>query len=77
MFKKLFFEKEKKLSWLAPMSGTMESIEDNPDPAFAGKMLGDGFCINPSDNKIYAPADGEVMVFPTKQCYWYKNEECL
>lgn len=71
MFKKLF-EKEKQLSWLAPMSGTMVPIENNPDPAFAGKMLGDGFCIDPSDHKIYAPADGEVMVFPTKHAIGIK-----
>ncbi|OYD07388.1 glucose-specific PTS transporter subunit IIBC [Paludifilum halophilum] len=51
----------------APMSGTVIPITDVPDQVFSGKMMGDGFAIEPSDGSVISPVDGKVVnVFPTK-----------
>ncbi len=51
----------------SPMNGKTVKIEDVPDEAFSGKVLGDGIAIEPSEGKLYAPFDGKVeMVFDTK-----------
>lgn len=51
----------------SPFTGELHPITDAPDEAFAGKMTGDGFFVYPTENMVYAPADGEVtFVFDTK-----------
>lgn len=51
----------------SPFSGELRPITDAPDEAFAAKMTGDGFFVYPTDNTVYAPADGTVtFVFDTK-----------
>lgn len=35
-------------------------IESVPDPVFAGRMLGDGLAIDPSEGVLYAPCDGVI-----------------
>lgn len=51
----------------SPFTGELHPIADAPDEAFAGKMTGDGFFVYPTENTVYAPADGEVtFVFDTK-----------
>ena len=48
-------------------SGAFIGIEKVKDPTFAQKILGDGVAIEPSEGKIYAPADCTVeMVMDTK-----------
>lgn len=44
----------------AHMNGTPLPLEDVDDPVFAGKILGDGIAIEPSEGMLYAPADGEI-----------------
>ncbi len=52
---------------LNPVEGEIVELSKVPDEVFSNKMLGDGFAVMPSGNKIYAPIDGEVKVlFPTK-----------
>lgn len=69
MFKKLFGKKKKELHFLMPVSGEILPITDSPDEVFSSKMMGDGFCIMPSDGRVYAPVSGKVAsVFPTKHC---------
>ncbi|WP_246506430.1 phosphoenolpyruvate--protein phosphotransferase [Kistimonas asteriae] len=46
---------------LAPLSGPIIPIDQVPDPVFAERMLGDGIAIDPVDNMLLAPADGEVV----------------
>lgn len=46
---------------LAPLSGLILPIEQVPDPVFAQKMVGDGLAIDPTDNVLRAPCDGEVV----------------
>ena len=50
----------------APCKGKVVPLSEVPDPTFSEKILGDGFAVIPSEGKIYAPTDGEiVMVFDT------------
>jgi phosphocarrier protein FPr len=46
---------------LAPVTGVLVPIEQVPDPVFAGKMVGDGVSIDPLENTLVAPCDGEVV----------------
>lgn len=59
-----------------PIKGRIITLEEVPDEVFAGKMLGDGFAVNPQDNKVYAPVSGVVRVlFPTKHAISIKTNE--
>lgn len=50
----------------APVTGRVIKLVDVSDPAFSQKLLGDGIAIDPQDNHLYAPADGEIKaIFPT------------
>ena len=61
-----------------PVAGKVESIDQTPDEAFAGKMMGDGVVIFPTDNVIYAPMDCDVaFVFPTKHAIGLATESGL
>lgn len=62
----------------SPISGTAAPIENAPDEAFAGKMMGDGAVVTPKDGKIVAPADGTVsFVFPSKHAIGFTTEDGL
>jgi len=62
----------------SPMNGIATDISNVPDEAFAGKMMGDGVAITPSDGKICAPCDGTVsFVFPTKHAVGFTTAEGL
>ena len=50
----------------SPISGIAADLETAPDEAFAGKMMGDGAVVTPTDAYVKAPEDGEVcFVFET------------
>lgn len=58
--------------------GQYMDIEDVPDTAFAQKMLGDGFAIDPANGTITAPVDGTIStVFPTKHAIGFKTKSGL
>lgn len=60
------FKKKKKISIVAPMTGEIFEIDKVPDEVFAGKMVGDGLAIKPSEGIVVAPCSGKVIqVFPT------------
>ena len=61
-------EKETKASVLgAHMNGTVLALAKVEDEAFASGAMGDGVAIEPSEGKLYAPADGVIeTVFTTK-----------
>jgi beta-glucoside PTS system EIICBA component len=44
----------------SPMTGKALPLSEVPDPAFAQKLMGEGIAIEPTDNHVYAPFDGEV-----------------
>lgn len=65
MFGSLFGKK--KDSFASPFTGQLCSITETPDEAFAEKMNGDGFMVQPADGDVFAPADSTVnFVFETK-----------
>ena len=49
----------------SPIKGRVVPLEQLSDPAFASGVLGIGLGILPDEGKVYAPADGQVKVFPT------------
>lgn len=60
----------------SPVKGIAAPIEETPDEAFAGKMMGDGIMIMPEDNTVFAPCDGEVLfVFPSKHAVGIKTTD--
>ena len=65
MFGSLFGKKKE--TFASPFTGTLCSITETPDEAFAEKMNGDGFMVQPADGEVYAPADSTVnFVFDAK-----------
>jgi PTS system glucose-specific IIA component len=76
LFKWLFRRKEKpqkEIDIYAPISGKVLSLEEVPDPVFSEKMMGDGMAIEPSDGKVVAPIDGDIIqIFPTKHAVGIK-----
>lgn len=51
-------------------SGKIVKIEKVPDPIFSEKMMGEGIAIMPSDGKVVAPIDGEIiMIAETKHAF--------
>jgi len=80
MFGKLFGKKvqSKEQVIMAPLSGTLRQLEEVPDPVFAGKMVGDGIAIEPSEGIVVAPFDGEIVqLFPTKHAIGLRNASGL
>ncbi len=60
----------------SPFNGKAASITEAPDPAFAGKMMGDGFVVFPEDGQVLAPEDGQVVfVFPSKHAIGLKTAD--
>ena len=50
----------------SPVKGKAVSLSEVNDPTFSECMLGKGMAVIPTEGKIYAPADGEiVLVFDT------------
>ena len=51
----------------APLKGEIKPITEVPDQVFAGKMMGDGFAIVPSEGMVVSPVNGKIVnLFPTK-----------
>lgn len=57
-----FFKKNKNKDLKAFLSGKVVPITEVEDEAFASKSMGDGIGIIPTDNKVVAPADGEIVL---------------
>lgn len=63
---------------VAPTNGTFVPLTEIPDPAFAQKLVGDGFGINGSDDVVCSPVKGEVAaVFDTKHAVAITTEDGL
>lgn len=60
----------------SPFTGTVKPITEAPDPAFAGKMMGDGFLVEPENGIVLAPEDAEIVfVFPSKHAIGLKTKD--
>lgn len=46
----------------APLAGTVIPVEEVADPVFSKKMMGDGYAVEPTADKIVAPVSGKVTV---------------
>src|SRR5688572_29572508 len=49
---------------LTPLPGWAMPLEEVDDEVFAGRMLGDGVAVDPTDGTLRAPCDGEVTAVP-------------
>jgi phosphoenolpyruvate-protein phosphotransferase len=49
---------------LAPFDGWCASLDEVPDPVFAGRMLGDGMAVDPTGDVLLAPCDGQIINLP-------------
>ena len=61
-----FFRKESN-EIVSPIRGKCIPIEDVKDQVFASKMMGDGFAIIPSGNRVVSPIDGEIVLIPASK----------
>lgn len=62
----------------SPITGLAEDLGKAPDEGFAGRMMGDGAAVTPTDNVIVAPEDGEVcFVFDTKHAIGFQTDSGL
>ncbi|WP_294143713.1 PTS transporter subunit IIABC [uncultured Clostridium sp.] len=60
----------------SPFNGRALPITEAPDPAFADKMMGDGYLVVPENGEVIAPEDGQVaFVFPTSHAIGMKTED--
>ena len=63
---------------IATQTGEAVSITEVPDPVFSEKMMGDGFAIIPTENKVCSPVSGEVVsVTKSLHAYGIRTEEGL
>lgn len=46
----------------APLAGQVIKIEETSDPVFAQKIMGEGYAVEPTDGKIYAPVSATVTM---------------
>lgn len=59
----------------APLAGKVIPLSEVPDAVFSSGAMGKGFAIEPTDNKLYAPFDGSVvMLAPTKHAIGLRSE---
>ncbi|WP_096188530.1 PTS sugar transporter subunit IIA [Evansella halocellulosilytica] len=86
MFKKLFgLDKKQKTDvqmpeatgkdvLVSPLTGTVVSLSEVPDPTFAEKMMGDGIAVKPTNGTVVSPVHAEVVqLFPTKHAIGLKT----
>lgn len=70
--------KKENIEIVNPISGKIIDLEEVSDEVFSGRILGDGFAIEPTDDKVYSPVDGEVrVVFPTLHAIVIESYEGL
>lgn len=60
----------------SPMTGKAAKLSTAPDEGFAEGMMGDGAVVEPEEDVITAPADGEIcFIFPTKHAVGFQTED--
>ena len=60
------------------MVGSVVLLADLKDPTFSSGALGAGTAVEPTEGKLYAPADGKITVaFPTGHAYGLRTEDGL
>ena len=64
MFKLFTRQGNTKDEFYAICAGESFPLEEVADPVFSTKMMGDGIAVKPSDDTIYSPCEGEIILFP-------------
>ena len=60
----------------SPMKGNVRALAESEDEAFASGALGEGLAIEPTEGKLYAPFDGEIVTFfPTGHAIGMKSAD--
>ena len=49
---------------MSPFDGWCAPLDEVPDEVFAGRMLGDGIAVDPTNGVLFAPCDGEIVTLP-------------
>jgi glucose-specific phosphotransferase system IIA component len=66
----------KHLTLKSPLTGTIVPIDQVPDETFAGKILGDGIAISPTEGVLYSPVNGKVVqIFRTNHAIGLQTAE--
>lgn len=72
------FKKKSALELRAPLSGVVVPLDQVPDEVFAGRMVGDGVAIDPSEGVVCAPCAGVVAaLFSTCHAVGLRTDEGL
>jgi glucose-specific phosphotransferase system IIA component len=58
----LFSNKKKELQIFSPVPGKVIDITKVPDGVFSEKMMGDGVAVEPEENTVVAPCDGQIVL---------------
>ena len=69
-------EKIRKIAIIySPVDGIAADLSTAPDEGFAEKMMGDGAVVTPTEDTVYAPADGEVeFIFDAKHAIGFQTD---
>ncbi|MDC4186475.1 PTS glucose transporter subunit IIA [Loigolactobacillus coryniformis] len=63
---------------VAAVSGELIPIDQVEDEVFSQKMMGEGYAIQPTTKKVYAPVKGKIStIFPTKHAIGITTQEGL
>lgn len=74
----MFGKTKKRRSLLSPANGEILPLEETGDEVFAGRMVGDGAAVRPSDGGIASPCDGTVRnVSRTFHAYSIESDDGL
>lgn len=74
----IFGKKKQKSQIVATQTGICIDLDEVPDEVFAGRLLGNGIAIIPSQNEVKSPVDGTVVqVFDTLHAYSIKSDDGL
>lgn len=67
-------EVDRELEIVSPLTGDIIQLENVNDNVFSSKMMGDGIAVLPTEGKVYAPFDGDVVLtFPTGHAIGLKS----
>ena len=75
-----FKKKQVEENWIeiySPLNGKVLDLSEVPDEAFAGKMIGDGCAIEPSEGSVHAVADAEIDIFETNHAVSFETKDEL
>lgn len=68
-------ENSEKEAIFVPINGTAFPLSQVNDPVFSTEKMGKGVAIQPADDHVFAPADGEIVIaYETGHAYGMKTE---